>query len=614
MALTRSQQEAFWAYQEGVNLFITGKGGSGKSFLTSQIVASADHEGKNVLVCAPTGLAALNVGGVTINRQFRVAPGLITPDDSAKIVESLVEDYTERVLKDKRKDRGRKNIMDVLVKTDVIVIDEISMCRCDLFTHVGNAIIAANQLKIKVNERNKKRDKKKDKTLSPIQLIVVGDFYQLPPILTDRESAAFHAFYKSVFAFRSPMWRQLGIKTIELSESMRQKDQRFLRCLDSIREGDHPQLDVLKECRSRSDVKAITLCGTNKQAHSINASQLARLKGEEVEYKATVSGKVEAGDWQCDPILKLKVGARVIMLSNDKDGRWINGSPASIRELHDDNIVISLDDDDNAKTAIVERYTWSIEEVSVVESKDKEGKVTKDLKSIVKAKIVQFPMKLSWAISIHKSQGQTFENLNVNIDNIFCEGQLYVALSRCKSLRGLHITGDVTEDKVMVSDEVKEFMANPYGNEEEEEKEVEQDLRADVKTNSSENDKSEYQQGWRDGYDFRSKEVEEEKEQENSPEYILSRINASKLSSEDLASVGLRRVPDRTRREQEKESLPPEDRNPRGAGRPSQGHDQKALKVPVEIIETMRDLVKLYWDHKDAIRSSLERIISGYLN
>ena len=150
MALTRSQQEAFWAYQEGVNLFITGKGGSGKSFLTSQIVASADHEGKNVLVCAPTGLAALNVGGVTIHRQFRVAPGLITPDDSAKIVESLVEDYTERVLKDKRKDRGRKNIMDVLVKTDVIVIDEISMCRCDLFTHVGNAIIAANQLKIKV--------------------------------------------------------------------------------------------------------------------------------------------------------------------------------------------------------------------------------------------------------------------------------------------------------------------------------------------------------------------------------------------------------------------------------------------------------------------------------
>lgn len=610
MGLTRSQQAAFKAYQEGLNLFITGKGGSGKSFLTSQIVASARNDDKNVLVCAPTGLAALNVGGVTIHRQFRIAPGLITPEDSKKIIDSLIVDYTERRIVDKRKDRsGRKNIMDVLVTTDIIVIDEISMCRCDLFTHVGNTIIAANKLKEKVNEVNEEsKNKKKAKALSPIQVIVVGDFYQLPPILTDRESAAFHTFYKSVFAFRSPMWRELGIQTIELCESMRQKDQRFLSCLDSIREGDHPQLDVLKNCRTQPDIKAITLCGTNKQANSINASQLARLNGKEVEYKAVVSGKVEAGDWQCDPILKLKVGARVIMLSNDKEGRWINGSPATINELYDDKIIINIDDDDN--TAAVERYTWSIEEVSIVEYKDKEGKVTKGLKSIVKAQIVQFPMKLSWAISIHKSQGQTFENLNVNIDNIFCEGQLYVALSRCKSLQGLHITGNVTEEKVMVSDEVKEFMANPYGGEKEKE---------DLQGNSRENekaDKSDYQHGWDDGYDYRSKEIEHEREQENSPEAILSWINenAGKLSSEDLASIGLRRIPDRSRREQEKESLPAEARNPRGAGRPSQGHDQKALKVPVEIIETMRDLVKLYWDHKDAIRSSLERIISGYLN
>lgn len=619
MGLTLSQQTAFKAYQNGLNLFITGKGGSGKSFLTSQIVASAKNDNKNVLVCAPTGLAALNVGGVTIHRQFRVAPGLITPEDSTRIIKSLIDDYTERMtIEDKRKDRGgRKNIMDVLVTTDIIVIDEISMCRCDLFTHVGNAILAANQLKKKVNENRIKeagKNKKKANTLSPIQVIVVGDFYQLPPILTDKESAAFHTFYKSVFAFKSPMWKEIGIHTIELRESMRQKDQRFLSCLDSIREGDHPQLDVLKDCRNQPDNRAITLCGTNKQAHSINASQLAKLEGEEVEYKAVVSGKVEAGDWQCDPILKLKVGARVIMLSNDKDGRWINGSSATINKLTDDRIIINLDDDDHT-SAVVERYTWSIEEVSVVEYKDKDDKVKKGLKSIVKAKIVQFPMKLSWAISIHKSQGQTFENLNVNIDNIFCDGQLYVALSRCKTLQGLHITGDVTEDKVMVSEEVKEFMTNPHGDKE---KEAEQDhLKENTPENGSEKaGKSEYQHGWDDGYDYRSKEVAEERELENSPEAILSRINANagKLSSEDLASVGLRRIPDRSKREHEKEALPAEARNPRGAGRPSQGHDQKALKVPVEIIETMRDLVKLYWNHKDAIRSELERIISGYLN
>lgn len=621
MELTLSQQAAYKAYQNGLNLFITGKGGSGKSFLTSQIVASAKNDNKNVLVCAPTGLAALNVGGVTIHRQFRIAPGLITPEGSARTIQSLVADYIERgLIVDKRKDRGskgKKNIMDILVSTDIIVIDEISMCRCDLFSHVGATIIAANQLRQEINEAREEEDrksKKKVELLLPIQVIVVGDFYQLPPILTDRESAAFHTFYKSVFAFKSPLWRELNIQTIELRESMRQKDKRFLSCLDSIREGNNPQLEILKECLNKSDNKAITLCGTNKQAHSINAGQLSKLKGEEMEYEAIVDGKVDAGDWQCDPILRLKVGARVIMLSNDKDKRWINGTAATIDRLGDDKITIRLDDNE---TAEVERYTWSINEVSVVEYKDNDGKVKKGLKSIVKATIVQFPMKLSWAISIHKSQGQTFENLNVNIDNIFCEGQLYVALSRCKSLKGLHITGEIAEDKVMVSEEVREFMTNPEGI-------IEKESQDHPSGNASENrsektekaGKSEYQNGWDDGYDYRSKEVEEERKLEERPEAILSRLNntADKLTTEDLASVGLRRIPDRSRREQEKDALPTEARNPRGAGRPSQGHEQKALKVPIDIIETIRDIVKIYWNNRAAIRSELERIISGYHN
>ena len=409
-ALNEEQRKVFASFVSGANLYITGKGGSGKSFLTRHIIDYCHQKGRKALICAPTGIAALNIGGATIHRTFGAPASIIEPGERCR----------------------KKNLLEIIDAAEVIIIDEISMCRVDLFEYVANTLL---------HMKNRK------------QLVLVGDFYQLPPVLTPKDTKAFSVFYDNrLYAFESNLWQKLQLQTMELQSSMRQKDKAFVKTLDNIREG-IPDFSVFKN--SSPDPMALTICGANDEADKINKENLNWLKKQGAKIskiEAKVTGTVDSSEKPTDEILTLCPGARVVMLNNDKDNTWVNGSFGTIIGIKDNELKIRIED--NGSEISVERYKWTYLEYDVESTED--GK--KKLVTKVRGLFEQFPVRLAWAITIHKSQGQTYERVNVSAENIFAEGQLYVALSRCKTLEGMHITGKLLDSKVIASEAVKLFM------------------------------------------------------------------------------------------------------------------------------------------------------------
>ena len=406
--LTQSQEQAIKLLNAGLNVFLTGKAGTGKSFLVDYFVAK--HSEKNIIKCAPTGVAALNIGGSTIHRTFGVPVRLLGKSDVCTSRDKL----------------------DVLEKADVILIDEISMCRIDVFEYVLRSLR-------RIGIKNK-------------QLILVGDFYQLPPVLNEeREGEAFHNLYGNrLYAFKSQMWNSSDLFTVELKEVKRQKEERFLHSLSNIREG-IPDFGIFHRVDNADD-NAVSLCPTNKKAKSINDEHLSRLTNHK-HYIATKTGKVEDADMATDENLVLAKNARVIMLVNDSEGRWVNGSMGTVTSLSDNHITVQIDNEGEYR---VDRYTWSIKEYVLEEDED-----TKE-KHVVEKEIgtfTQFPLKLAWAITIHKSQGQTYDKVNI-YNGFFANGQMYVALSRCKTLNGIHTMGTLQRNELRYSQAVKDFMTS----------------------------------------------------------------------------------------------------------------------------------------------------------
>ena len=406
--LTSSQAQAIKLLDAGLNVFLTGKAGTGKSFLVDHFVAN--HSEKNIVKCAPTGVAALNIGGATIHRTFGVPIGVLDHHSVCTSPEKL----------------------DVLRKADVILIDEISMCRIDVFEHVIRSL--------------------KRVGISNKQLIFVGDFYQLPPVLTPAATYAFQQLYENrLYAFESDMWRSGNLLTMELKEPKRQSEETeedLLRSLSNIREG-ISDFNIFQVDNS-ADENAVSLCPTKKQAKQINDEHLGRLPNHK-HYMAAKTGKVEETDMVTDENLVLAKDARIIMLVNDSEGRWVNGSMGTITNLSDNHIAVQID---NAGECRVERYTWSIKEYVLEEDEETKEKhvVEKEIGSFT-----QFPLKLAWAITVHKSQGQTYDKVNV-YNGFFANGQMYVALSRCKTLSGIHTMGNLIPSQLKCSMAVKEFM------------------------------------------------------------------------------------------------------------------------------------------------------------
>lgn len=385
------QRIGFNILKSGVNSFITGGAGVGKTYLALEFVKYSEQQNKNIMVCASTGVAALNINGVTIHRQFDAPIGVIN--------------YSKNTY----------NANDELVYTDIVVLEEISMCRIDLFDFVANKIIDANV-------------RRKRKGLPNIQLIVVGDFFQLPPVIQGTEKNALDKFYGrdigAGYAFDSVFWEMFNFQLIQLNEVVRQHQSNFITWLNKIRVGEKAYINNIYS-QSNPDIisNSITICGTNSESSSINEQKLKELNEEYIEYSAITSGDILSTDTTSELNLKLKLGARVIMLVNNED--YFNGALGTVEELLDNEIVVQLD---NGHITYVKRYTWEIYRYDLVDEQLVKQQV---------GTLTQFPLKLAYAITIHKSQGQTYESANISPYSWDC-GQLYVALSRIKSLENIH--------------------------------------------------------------------------------------------------------------------------------------------------------------------------------
>lgn len=442
--LTPGQQEAFKYMMKGKNVFITGGAGTGKSYVLKKFIAAARAKEKQVLVCAPTGIAARNIGGITIHRAFKLPIGII--------------EHSAFNPKTYRTQLGKQ--LDVIDATDIVVIDEVSMMRIDVFEYVAK-IIQQEAVKHKVrNPETNKLELKKHH----IQLVVCGDFCQLPPIIGGREKEIWEKFWGTCngFAFLSPLWQ---FQTIKLTDIIRQKDYQFATALNKIRLGDESGLDFINSHRSKKEIKnAVSLCATNKEADNINEDALRAIDEDTYFYQLQRRGEVKSADISLPTLLMLKVGCKVILLENNAEEGYYNGEFATVVELHysneddsdsgSDRAVVKLE---NGRLATVKTRTVKIESYVTEERKDKDGKKTKVLKKVEVGSYSQLPMRLGYAITIHRSQGQTYDKVNLHLGGIFASGQLYVALSRCKSIENTYFHRKITQKQLYVDSTVKGF-------------------------------------------------------------------------------------------------------------------------------------------------------------
>lgn len=395
-------------------LFITGKAGTGKSTLLKYFKA---HTGKKIIVLAPTGVAAINIGGQTIHSFFRLPPRIIQKDAIKRLRDrSLVENI------------------------DMVIIDEVSMVRSDLMDGIDYAL-RVNRGKMKT-------------PFGGVQMVFFGDLFQLSPVVEDEAKELLEERYPSPYFFSANVFNDCHIRAVELSTIYRQKDSSFMELLNRVRNKEYTEedLDTLNE-RVQSDATAsgkdstVILTTTNSLANTINQDRLSKLPGKEIVFEAMATGKFEKSAYPTDESLRLKKGAQVILIKNDPDKQWVNGTLAKVIALSKDSIVVDI----NGRTCDVPVAKWQKIEYNYNEDEDKiEDEVVGDF--------AQYPLKLAWAITIHKSQGQTFDKVIIDLGNgAFTHGQLYVALSRCTCLDGIRLKRPVNHGDIIFDRRIYDF-------------------------------------------------------------------------------------------------------------------------------------------------------------
>lgn len=404
------------------NLFLTGRAGTGKSTLLTYF---RRHTKKKVVVLAPTGVAALNVRGQTIHSFFKFKPGI-----------------TLQNVKRAYKKDGSKNLY---AKIDTIVIDEISMVRSDLLDCVDKFL--------RLN---------RDSALSfgGVQMIFIGDLYQLPPVVTGPERKIFKTHYASQYFFDAKVFGDLRLEFIELEKVYRQKDGAFIELLNAVRNNSATEEHLLRINKRHNpdfaaDPKSFTiyLTTTNDLADTINNRQLSFLKQKQHTYHGNVTGSFEKNSLPTDIELSVKAGSQVMMLNNDSQGRWVNGTIGKIvsieRDEGGDMLLVQMSD---GRTREVTPFTWELFRFSFDQNKN-------SLISETVGTFTQYPMRLAWAVTIHKSQGKTFDNVIIDIGRgTFVHGQLYVALSRCTSFEGIVLKKPVAKKHIFMDWRVVKFV------------------------------------------------------------------------------------------------------------------------------------------------------------
>jgi ATP-dependent DNA helicase PIF1 len=403
------------------SIFITGRAGTGKSTLLNHF---RNVTRKKVAVLAPTGVAALNVKGQTIHSFFRFKPG-ITPDR----VKKLRSDNSESIYR----------------KLDAIVIDEISMVRADLLDCVDRFL--------------RLNGPKSDKPFGGIQMVFIGDLYQLPPVVTSGEKAVFQSLYETPYFYGARVFDSFDMEFVELEKIYRQHDEQFITLLNAIRNNSVTEegLELLNqryqpEFEPSMDDFYVYLTTTNRLAEEINDKRLAGLKARLYTFTGNIEGDFGQEYLPTAIELQVKLGAQVMMLNNDTEGRWVNGSIGKITGITqnrkgEDIIIADLADGEEVE---ITPFTWEIFRFFVEAG---------GLQSEVIGTFTQYPLMLAWAVTIHKGQGKTFDRVIIDIGKgTFAHGQMYVALSRCTTLAGIVLKRPALKKHIWTNYQVMDFL------------------------------------------------------------------------------------------------------------------------------------------------------------
>ena len=408
-----------WDFVEstGRSIFLTGKAGTGKTTFLKTIM---EHSRKRPIVVAPTGVAAINAGGVTIHSFFQLPFSPYVP--GAKVESKF--DFG----KEKRK---------IIASSDLLIIDEISMVRADLLDAIDAVL---------------RRFREHGQPFGGMQLLMIGDLAQLTPVVTPEDERMLKPYYDTPYFFGSKALQQIDYVTIQLSHVYRQQDESFIALLNEIREG-HPSTEALSKLNSRCqptfiprpEEPYIRLTTHNNLANFYNESELQKLPGRSYQYHAEVKGTFPEYSYPTAETLVLKEGAQVMFVKNDPSGEhnYYNGRIGRVMEASDNRLTVYCEGD--AEAIEVEPLEWENMRYTLNEQ-------TREIESEVQGTFKQLPLRLAWAITIHKSQGLTFDRAIIDANQSFAPGQVYVALSRCRTLEGLVLASPL-EPRAVINDE-----------------------------------------------------------------------------------------------------------------------------------------------------------------
>lgn len=427
------------------NLFLTGKAGTGKTTFLKNLKV---HTFKRMVVVAPTGVAAINAGGVTIHSFFQLPFGPQVPDNSR-------QNHADAGSKAARYQRFNREKINIIKSLDLLVIDEISMVRADLLDAIDQVL---------------RRYRNRLKPFGGVQLLMIGDLQQLAPIARDQDWELLRQYYDSVFFFSSRALQQTDYVSIELQHIYRQRDAVFIKLLNKVRENnlDAEAVDLLNQrfkpgFEPAEDEGYITLTTHNYQARDINERKLNAIKGKSHQFKATVSGDFPENTYPTDETLTLKEGAQVMFIKNDPSPvkEFYNGKIGKLIRIEDDGLVVQCPGEEWPITVVP--LEWQNCRYAL---DDKSQEITETIVGTFK----QYPLRLAWAVTIHKSQGLTFEKAIIDAQAAFAHGQVYVALSRCVSYEGMVLSSRINRYAIKNDGSVSQFVRNVSENQPDENK------------------------------------------------------------------------------------------------------------------------------------------------